>query len=168
MERDPAQLIDRVNMALNPGQEAIWSETLQAGVDRIHDAVELALRETCGEDLRLRRTGFFNHSFIHDFVAGWPTTDGVDERDIVLRFNACHDLMPKYTLDLFSSSAPVIIGLSNSVGDPRPDFDPSHIGDCKIVPLISLAHLWARPDRDTARRLLLEGRGFLDVAAARG
>ncbi|MFG1716317.1 hypothetical protein [Micromonospora sp. NBRC 110037] len=89
--------------------------SLEQPSDSVEGVKEAVIRELTTLDPRMviRRTEYFNHSFIPDLVASWPGNARAGERYIYLKFNDEID----YLLDdmtLVKDSQPIIFGLSNT------------------------------------------------------
>ncbi|MBO4140069.1 hypothetical protein J5U46_07915 [Micromonospora tulbaghiae] len=89
--------------------------SLEHPSDSVEGVKDTVIRELTTLDPRMaiRRTEYFNHSFIPDLVASWPGNTRAGERYIYLKFNDEID----YLLDdmtLVKDSQPIIFGLSNT------------------------------------------------------
>ena len=144
--------------------------------DSVEGVKETVIRELTTLDPRMviRRTEYFNHSFVPDLVASWPGNARAGERYIYLKFNDEIDYLLE-DLTLVKDSEPIIFGLSKTPRDhnenrARDLFDSSTQSNTLVTDAAGVETLIDRgPSRflDLATSTLTQGgRGLVDAPVA--
>lgn len=138
--------------------------------DTIESVTNTVIQELVAFDpsISLRKTGYFNHSFIPDLVATWPKDSSSDERFVYLKFNAdVRDFIDD--VRLVQDSRPIVFKLGPNDESDRAATqidDLSVGGDTLVTDPAGLEEFITRSGSDFVKlvsaALSQGGRGYLD------